>query len=164
MLVAKLHQAETALNPLLPKPHVNTTIGPAHCSVATALVIFIIARICVSTQPLKQAHTVLQVFFVLPFISIAFLITSSASPFAISVLQSVSEFTYVDATVSPLVLSKSVGKTFLVLANILVSVGKKVTAITVSQVFFPLALEFVFVLPNMDSIALSFTIDPLSYI
>lgn len=74
------------------------------------------------------------------------------------------EVSSVGGAIAPLVLPKALRLPRYILAHILVPVFEEITAVTMSEVLEPLALEFVFVFPSVHAVPLCFTVDPLANI
>ena len=107
---------------------------------------------------------------ILAIIGIAFFSSSClcshwlSSPFTLSTLHSILESTCVSCTISPFILSKLFWFSIYILSYILISIMKKITSITMSEVIEPLTFIFIIIFPNMNSISLGFTINPLANI
>ncbi len=69
------------------------------------LVVFVATFVEVSTLPGELTHAVFLIIFVLSLVHVAVLCIESLSPFAPSVLEPILEFSDVNASILPLVLS-----------------------------------------------------------
>ena len=90
---------------MYPLALVAGTIFPEHLSVAVSLVVLVAALVEVATLPGEHAHAILLVVLVLALVHVAVLVVEPLFPLALSVLQTVLEFTDVDTPVFPLVLA-----------------------------------------------------------
>ena len=125
------------LDALVPHAHVSAFISPLHNTVTVAFIFFIVAFITVARFPLEHAMPVLLVILVHAIVGVALrvaeLIGLLLLPLAMAMLETVPELTSVAAAILPLILAEAIWLAIRVLANITITIGEEVRAVTVTQ-------------------------------
>ena len=101
----ELHAAHAVLNTFIPLALVTGAIFPVHLTITMSLIVFIAAFVKIARLPCEHSHAVLLVVFVAALVHVAILVIKSLLPFSFTILQPIFEFSDVDATIFPFILS-----------------------------------------------------------
>ena len=155
------HLAWTMLHAFLPFSSVYGPVSPVHLSVASALVIVVVAFVGVPALPGEDTVPMLLVQLVPTLVLIAVWLPTLA-PLAFAMADSANKVAYIERPVLPLVLAESFRLPAAIRALIGVPVCEEVRAMACFETVLKFALILVSVFPDVHSIALSFATLPLA--
>ena len=151
------------LHALMPLAFVAAPIMPLHATFTLPLVHVILALKAITGLPLEYTKAMLHVIPKVTIILVAvwpiiFL------PATCSIFESICEVTYIRRSVLPLVSAESMWLSILVITGVRVSDIVIVSALTMFKAIDKLTFESVAIFPLIDSVAIYFSIAPLSYV
>ena len=150
------------LDALDPVALITRPVYPVHLAVSVPLVILVASFINVARLPGKYSQTILLIVLVITLVSVAIDCIKSLFPFSFPMFVPISEFTDVNATILPLVLSRPLRLAKLICPREDVTRGKDVGALTMLQTVAPFALIPVSILPLMNTVPISLALFPFT--
>lgn len=165
----KQHDPEAMLNTLMPCAPIDRAVSPVHLTKTLPLVLEIAAPVSVPRLPFEVTPAVFLIVKVISFILVGLSVgwergVQRFPPFSLAMLETILESTLVGVSIHPFILSETFWLAVLILANVDVSIGEEISAVTMSETCLPLSLVPVPVEPDMHTVTLSLAGLPLPYI
>src|SRR3712207_5923560 len=116
------------LDAMLPITTIYGTIYPEHLTITLSLILLVITFLSVTRFPLKFTIPVFLIILIFSFILIIKLLSISRflAPFTLSMLDSILELSSICISIRPLILTKPIWITVVILSNVLISIRKEI--------------------------------------